>query len=625
VEKQDLLRRIIPDPAAVSFFGTYKIEYKDNIKGLPESKQQEYVNNASILNAIREAYQEHASERSKQTRKTLSSFWTRAVLAIKNLPETYSHSLPTHPRRLQEKLREYTKQGYRCFISKKFANGNTVKITEEAGEWMLAQWMSPVNRVTSIEHMLERYNHHAESAGWKKLKSSLAVRNYLYRPEVERVWHAARYGEQKSKTKYQRQNRTILPELRDALWYSDGTKLNYYFQTPEGETKTWQVYEVMDVYSEALLGYHISEREDFEAQYYAYKMAIQTSGHKPYEIKYDNQGGHKKGESSDFLLNLARHAIRTAPYNGNSKTIESAFGRFQSQFLKQDWFFSGQNITTKKDESRANLEFILANTKKLPLLEEVKETYRLRREEWNNAPHPTTGAPRIEMYRASVNEKTVKVGILEMLDMFGVTTKNPSTYTSSGIEIQVKKKIYPYEVLLPGGEPDRDFNRRNVGRRFYTRYQPDDMSMVSLFEKDAKGELRFISLAQSYTYVHRAMQDQTSEDLHLIRQNEHANKEERIQEERQRNALLEKYNLHPNQHGLNVAPLKGISTKKKKMDIGEIQKELSTITEAEELVRMSRKAVRAARKQEEEYRLRQEEEQREFSRRRKQLLELNIN
>jgi hypothetical protein len=623
-ERQKLLRRLKPDPSAAAFFGSYMIEYRDNIKGLPEGKKEMYINSASVLNAVREAWEEHASDRRKQGKRTSSAFWTNAARAVKSLPVAYRHSLPTHPRRLQEKLREYTREGYGCLVSGKYANSNTVKITPAAGEWLIAQYASQINRVT-IEQLYRRYNRVASEKNWKCLKTSAAIRNYLFRPEIEPVWYASRYGELNYKNKYSRKNRTILPDRRDALWYSDGTKLNYYYRDELGNTKTCNVYEVMDVATEVLLGYHISDTEDFEAQYNAYKMAIRTAGYKPYEIRYDNQGGHKKLENSDFLKNIARHAIHTAPYNGNSKTIESAFNRFQSQVLHQDWFFTGQNITAKKMESHANLEFILANQKILPTLEEIKETYRLRREEWNNMPHYKTGIPHQQMYNESVNEGTIRVGIADMIDMFGLTTKNPSTYTSSGLEIQVKKKTYAYEVLMPDGEPDRDFNRRNVGRRFYTRYQPDDMDTVLFLEKAPDGDLRLIAIARHYLYAHRALQDQTKGDLHIIRQNEHRNKEERILMEQQRNAILEAHGLHPNQHGLKVAPLKGIGKKKKPVDIGEIQKELSNIAEAEEKNKQDRAAARLKKKQDEKDRADREEQQREFTRERMRLLELNIN
>lgn len=60
--------------------------------------------------------------------------------------------------------------------------------------------------------------------------------------------------------------------MRDALWYGDGTKLNLYYLGEDGKVRTTMVYEVMDAYSEVLLGYHISDAEDYEQQYHAYRM-----------------------------------------------------------------------------------------------------------------------------------------------------------------------------------------------------------------------------------------------------------------------------------------------------------------------------------------------------------------
>ena len=142
-------------------------------------------------------------------------------------------------------------------------------------------------------------------------------------------------------------------------------------------------------------------------------------------MKFDNQGGHKKLEAGNFFAGLAKHAIYTAPYNGRSKTIEDAFGRFQTGYLKEEWYFTGQNIKAKKIESRGNLEFILANQKMLPTLEKVKKVYLEKRTKWNNDPHPKTGISRIEMYNTSANNKAQEVDFLDMITMFGITTKNP--------------------------------------------------------------------------------------------------------------------------------------------------------------------------------------------------------
>ena len=619
-QKQGIMEYLEQDSEAIAFFKNYKVGYDNNEKGLPEDVQVLYSNNAAVLNALKKAWDDHVLNCRK--RPMSGKFWVNAAKAVQNLPKDWKCDLPKNPKRLKTKLTDYMEYGYEVILSGKWGNKNTTKITDEVGDWLVAQWSARVPKVVvSIEQLHALYNQHADSAGWKKIKSSVAIRDYMYRPEVEELWYAARYGELAYKEKYTRQHRTKMASFRDSLWYSDGTKLNFYYQDAEGNTKTCQVYEVIDTYSEVFLGYHISKTEDYEAQYHAFKMAIQASKCKPYELKYDNQGGHKKLESGDLLRNIARHAIRTAPYNGKSKTIESIFGRFQAGYLKAEWYFTGQNITTNKKESRANMEFVLANQKNLPTLERVKEVYLEHRTAWNNAPHPVTGIPRMEMYRTSANDKAQEVDFLDMITMFGITTKEPSTYRASGIMIEVKKQKYEYEVLGADGMPDNDFMRRNIGRRFYVRYDLDDMSAVSLYEKDASG-MRFITLAQPYIKVQRNLQEQTSDDLCFIRQMEIANKLQRIANVKNSNELLERYNLHPNQHGLNAPKPKGLNMRKKPVDIGEIQKEVSNMTELDEQKKAAKRTVRkvekAAQKQE-------AEDKDDFYKERIKLLELSLN
>lgn len=610
------------DSVAVIFFKRHIVEYEDNSKKLPDEVQELYVMNASILNAIKKAWDDHiVGMRGIKKRPMSGTFWKNAVESLKQQKKKWTFKLPGNPIRLRQRLEQYEQEGYNCLIDGNWANKNTAKITPESGEWLVARWSSRIKIVT-LEQLYAEYNQKAEQEGWKKLKSSVTIREYLFRPEVKERWYAARHGELSYKEVYIRQHKTILPVRRDTLWYSDGTKLNFYYQDKDGKTKTCQVYEVMDVYSEYFLGYHISQSEDFEAQYHAFKMAIQTSQAKPYELKYDNQGGHKKLENSDLLKNLSRHAIRTAPYNGRSKTIESAFGRYQADYLHEEWYFTGQNITAKKKESRGNMEFILANLKNLPTLEEAMASYKKHREKWNNDPHPKTGISRGEMYRTSINDETQKVDILDMIAMFGITTKEASTYRSSGIQITVKKKLYEYEVLNVEGMPDTAWMRRNINRKFYVRYTPEDMDIVSLYEKDATGMMRFITFAQPYIKVHRALQDHEEGDMKFIRYMEMVNKLQRISNAKESNELLERYNLHPNQHGLNVAKPKGLNMRKKPVDIGEMQKEVSNITALEEEKKAARRTEKRAQKVTQKQ---SEKDNYEFDRKMMELLQSKLN
>ncbi len=478
--------------------------------------------------------------------------------------------------------------GYISLISN-YGNDNSQKITAEAGEWLVARYSSMHNMVTLSQLHLE-YNVKAIEKGWKHLKSLEAIDIYLNKPEIKPKWYASRYGELNFKEKYTRQHRTLMPTLRDSLWYSDGTKLNYFYLNESGKVETCTVYEVIDTYSEVLMGHHVSKTEDYEAQYHAFKSALKFSEHKPYELKYDNQGGHSKLNTGGFLQQIAHLSLNTAPYNGKSKTIESIFGRFQSQFLHKDWFFTGQNIQAVKLESKVNMEFVLANKNNLPTLPEIKEIYRKRREEWNNAPHPKTGIARIEMYRNSVNEGTKKLELWDMIDIFWLMTDKPNTYRASGIEIQVKKERFAYEVLTPEGKPDLAFLSNNVDRKFYVKYDPEDMTLAAIYTQDATG-FRFVAHLHPYIKIQRNVQEQMEGDMAFIKSMELANKVIRLQVQEESEALLERQGEHPGQHGLVMPKVKGVKTsptspkerQKKAGSLGEYMKEVSmAIADVEE-------------------------------------------
>lgn len=462
----------------------------------------------------------------------------------------------------QEKIAAYAEKGIAALVSGRFNSTNSTKISDEVGNWLIAKFASPVDRIT-VTRLYDEYNAIAPSKGWEQIKSRRTIDMFLHQPEVTVLWYGPRYGELKSKEKYTRINKLIPPSCRDALWYSDGTKLNLYYQDEKGNVRTCQVYEVMDAYSEVFLGYHISKSEDYEAQYHAFKMALKTSGCKPYELRFDNQGGHKKLEAGDFLTKIARMAIRTMPYNGRSKTIELAFKNFQTLVMAGKWNYTGQNITTKKLDSRPNIEFQDANQHKLPTLKEAMNDYLALRTQWNEAKHPKTGISRMEMYRMSKNDKAVKLAIWDMIDLFWIKTTQPSTFTAAGITIEVKTRKYTYEPLTADGQPDFAFRLKHTGRKFYVAYDPDDMSMVCLYVKEATG-MRFVEYAKPYIESHRAKQDQDEVDHAFIKQMEMQNKDLRTNLQARQEDIMRDNGTHPEQHGMEMPNIKGVTKSTKR-------------------------------------------------------------
>jgi hypothetical protein len=569
------------DPTALEFFRNHRF---GTGKALPEATRNEYYTNAILLNTIHLKLNDTKSFR-KSRQGNVKNLWNKMSDIINALDvKAYPHTLPSNSRRLADKYREYMRAGYECLIHSAFCNKNTEKINDLGKMWILARWANQVDRCASEQQLLDEYNAKAAHEQWKQLKTSGPIRSYLQSPEIKPLWWGYRYGELKSKEKFGMQISTLMPSMRDSLWYSDGTKLNYYYLNADGKPETCQVYEVMDTYSEVFLGYCISSTENFEAQYHAYKMAFRTAGHKPYQITFDNQGGHKKLESADFFKKLAHLSIRTQPYNGKSKTIESAFGRFQEQYMKRDWFFTGQNMTTKKAESHANLERIDANQDSLPTLQEVEQVYKRRRDEWNHAPHPHTGIPRIEMYYASHNDKTPKVEAWDMVDIFWLTRKEPVTCRAYGITFKEAKAKYDYLVYSAPMVPDQRWLRDNIDKKFIIKYDPDDMSLIYLYEQDASG-LRFVTHAETKIVVHRGKQEQEDGEAALINMMLEENKRLRLEDKERMQTILQDQKQDAESYGLKTPRLKGIESSKKgkrgkKNVFADADKEMSNLVEA---------------------------------------------
>ena len=120
---REFMDTVEPDGAAFDFFQSYTLA---DGRHLPDDKVLEYASNAAIMNAFRRCWDAHVSKRQRSGKRTTlaKEFWNRAAAALPRLADRFNHSLPGSPRRLQMKFTEYVRDGYECFISGKFLNGN---------------------------------------------------------------------------------------------------------------------------------------------------------------------------------------------------------------------------------------------------------------------------------------------------------------------------------------------------------------------------------------------------------------------------------------------------------------------------------------------------------------------
>lgn len=533
---------------------------------LPDGKHlsseliETYTLNASVLDLLREGLMAQKAGR-KRLGNTTPVNWNGIWETSEQLKADFGHTLPASKESLRRKLDEYIKEGFECLISKKLGNSNTLKIPEEGGKLMIALRRSKVP-IYSESQIFEEYNRRAVKMGWKLLQSPNTVKQYLHRPEIEPKWWAAVYGELAAKQKFDRKHKTLMPECRDALWYGDGTKLNLYFKGHDRNGKpakmTAMVYEVVDAYSEMLLGFSIGPVENTDLQRRAFRMAIERAGYKPFEIVTDNQGGQKKNSARDFMKRICRVSRTTAPHTPQAKSIEQIFGRFQKQVLHKDWRFTGQNITATSIDSRANSEFIEDNYDGLFTFQELCAAYAEYREQWNDMKHPRLKKSRREVYFSSINKETERVLDYDMVDCFWRQTELPSEFTNSGITIQVDKRSYTYEVFDDEGMPDMRWRSENTGRQFFVKYDPDDMSQVWLCTMTSVG-MRQVRQAKPYAVVHRAIQEQTEDEMMFIRTMTEANKQARFHRQMEGYQFDLEQGIAPEQHGLRSSRIRGLS------------------------------------------------------------------
>ncbi|MDD3040925.1 hypothetical protein [Bacteroides sp.] len=507
LKEQFMSNFIKSDSKAIEFYKTYK-------PAISLERQSEYVLNVEVMNEMFRVEKETEAMHKKCGYIRKSVVWETVLGTCEKLRERYNHTLPANATRLRQKYNAYKRMGYVALVNRNTGNQAARIILADEARLLLKLRRSIVPRYTESQ-IFEEYNRQAVERGLNTIKSPTTVKNYLNDPAVMPMWYAAVYGMQKWKAKYASLLKTDLPQMRDALWYGDGTKINLYYRDANNKMCTTSAYEVMDAYSETLIGYDIAPHENFENQYRAYRMAVEFAGVRPYEIVTDNQGSHNKLASEGFFKKICRLHKPTMPYNGQSKSIESTFGRFQQQVLHKLWFFTGQNVTAKKLNSKPNLEFIEENAYALPTLEEMKKIYKQCREEWNNSQHPATGISRIEMYQMSENPEAQPITDADIVQMFWLTTAKPITYTNDGVKPEINKKKYHYDVYATDGMRDVQWALRNTGRSFQIMYDPMDMTRIELWEVTSGG-LKYSTTATPKVTVSRATQERTTGDTSFI-------------------------------------------------------------------------------------------------------------
>ena len=111
-ESKPFVESIEPDGAALHFYQSYQLP---DGRFLPTEKQNEYANNAAILNAFRTILERSDSQHRKQSKRCIgkTKFWRKAAQALPRIADTFPHSLPENPRRCRRNTTSINARGIR--------------------------------------------------------------------------------------------------------------------------------------------------------------------------------------------------------------------------------------------------------------------------------------------------------------------------------------------------------------------------------------------------------------------------------------------------------------------------------------------------------------------------------
>jgi hypothetical protein len=503
--ENELEEYLVPDINATKFYARYR---KPNGEALTRDKQLEKVNNCIILNAIQTVFNDKGAMTKLFGRKR-TRIWENMSEAV-NLIDIKKRpfKLPGTGRTLQRRYEDYIKlqdangHGYDLFIHGGDGNDNKKVLKGKVADYILALYSLPVKY--SVPEVLEQYNQVREDRDWGSLTEA-AVKKWLHEPEQERIWILGRHG----KEAYNRKFKHTLTRKKDnwhpnTYWAIDGTKLDWIHLWEESSIKQGAKLKIdvlFDVYSEKILGSSLSFTENHTDHFNAIREAVNVAQCRPYYLTYDNQSGHKMDRMQDLYNSLVAedggcHHPNKA-YEHNSPA-EQLFKRLQQQVINKFWFSDGQGVTVKLDDHKMNTDFISENKHLLKSVDELKAAWEAAVNIWNNNPHPKFKKQTRNQVYQHKQTKQERLELWDIADKLWITeSKRQVTYRAHGLEMWVADTKYQYEVYDQDGKIDLEFRRKNVGKKFIVRYDPDLMDgYIQLCHKDEFGQVAFVANAE---------------------------------------------------------------------------------------------------------------------------------
>ena len=478
-ESKEFIDTVEPDGAAFDFFQSYTLS---DGRHLPEDKVLEYASNAAIMNAFRACWDAHVSKRQRSGKRTTlaKKFWARAAAALPRLADRFPHSLPNNSKWLSMRFKEYVRDGYVCFISGRFLNGNAGKVLTDEQVGYLATLISNPNNVQDTV-VAKAYNAKARLLGWKEITVAAVG---VWREKLQLEAAAGRLGVtnfRNHKTMQVKRSRPTAPFLMCSL---DGWTVELLYQKTRTDKKGHNVTTytnrltivvVLDPCVDYPMGYAVGDHECPELIKAALRNAAVHSRELTGQMLRYNQVQSDRYAIScmkDLYAVLGDKVIPAQAHNAKAKPVEPYFNHLNTTYCQLCANWGGYGVTTNP-KRQPNSEALNRRRHSFPdeagVRAQIDEMMRLERKQ-------KIGKLMEKLAKLKPEHRLPMSREMYLLN-FGAETGFKNVLEGCGLRPTILGVKRDYDCF------DLTF-RDHASERWTVRYDPDDLHDVLAVSED---------------------------------------------------------------------------------------------------------------------------------------------
>lgn len=472
VRRSQLEMAIEHDAELARFFDEHTF---NNGRRLPKETKIEYYNNAIVLRGIhRMLTEKKALWKAKGKRLTVN--WNEVSEGCRELNrKLYGHTLPANARRLQDKYKEFVKEGPGVLIHKNFNNTNAARIEEGINEDMALMLISD-QRQLSNTRIMRLYNTVAEGMGWGKITAGTVA-------NLREKFDTTTYGRRRGVTAFSNKKAMMVKRSRPTapLYYLtlDGWDAELMYRNVKTNEKTGHssttyhnratVVVVLDPVCKYPLGYAVGENESPALIKAALRNAMQHTRelfgrmYRAHQLQSDR---YQIKAMLPLYGGIAEKVTPARAHNAKAKVIEPWFKYLNTKYCQMELNWSGYGITTNP-ENQPNPDFLNKIKKHFPDFEgvcfQIQGMIEAERSELRDA--------YLKMWAEVKDEDKIEFSEESYLMYFGERTSRTILMQPTGLHPMILGQRRDYECF------DLSF-RDHLSVQWTVRYDPDNLQKI---------------------------------------------------------------------------------------------------------------------------------------------------